>query len=77
MSTTCPDLSWQNLVSVEIGTSFMLSHGYIKQDFDMRKWIAPVFLQQAAKKNWSRTAGRRCHPQTFSRHLYSSRLQYG
>ena len=44
-----PNLSPQNLVSVEIGKDFMLSHGYIKHDFDVRKWAAPEFLEQAAK----------------------------
>jgi hypothetical protein len=28
----------------------MLSHGYIKNDFDVRKWAAPEFLEQAAKE---------------------------
>jgi hypothetical protein len=32
-----PNLSPQNLVSVEIGKDFMLSHGYIKNDFDVKK----------------------------------------
>ena len=45
-----PNLSPQNLVSVEIGKDFMLSHGYIKNDFDVRKWAAPEFLEQAAKE---------------------------
>ncbi len=31
-----PNLSPQNLVSVEIGKDFMLSHGYIKNDFDVQ-----------------------------------------
>jgi ABC-type nitrate/sulfonate/bicarbonate transport system substrate-binding protein len=44
-----PNLSPQNLVSVEIGKDFMLSHGYIKNDFDVREWAAPKFLEQAAK----------------------------
>ena len=43
-----PNLSPQNLVSVEIGKDFMLSHGYIKKDFDVRQWAAPEFLEQAA-----------------------------
>ena len=30
-----PNLSPQNLASVEIGKDFMLSHGYIKNDFDV------------------------------------------
>jgi ABC-type nitrate/sulfonate/bicarbonate transport system substrate-binding protein len=45
-----PNLSPQNLVSVEIGKDFMLSHGYIKHDFDVQKWAVPKFLEQAAKE---------------------------
>ena len=45
-----PNLSAQNLVSVEIGKNFMLSHGYIKNDFDVKAWAAPEFLEQAAKE---------------------------
>ena len=45
-----PNLSPQNLVSVEIGKDFMLSHGYIKNDLDVYKWAAPQFLEQAAKE---------------------------
>jgi ABC-type nitrate/sulfonate/bicarbonate transport system substrate-binding protein len=45
-----PNLSPQNLASVEIGKDFMLSHGYIKHDFDVQKWAAPEFLEQAAKE---------------------------
>jgi ABC-type nitrate/sulfonate/bicarbonate transport system substrate-binding protein len=56
-----PNLSPQNLVSVEIGKDFMLSHGYIKKDFDVQKWAAPEFLEQAAKElleeRWKKTTG--------------------
>jgi ABC-type nitrate/sulfonate/bicarbonate transport system substrate-binding protein len=45
-----PNFSPQNLVSVEIGKNFMLSHGYIKNDFDVQKWAAPEFLEQAARE---------------------------
>jgi ABC-type nitrate/sulfonate/bicarbonate transport system substrate-binding protein len=45
-----PNLSAQNLASIEIGKDFMLSHGYIKNDFDVQKWAAPEFLVQAAKE---------------------------
>ena len=45
-----PNLSPQNLVSVEIGKDFMLSHGYIKNDFDVQKWAAPEFLEKAARE---------------------------
>ena len=54
-----PNLSPQNLVSVEIGKDFMLSHGYIKNDFDVKKWAAPEFLEQAARElleaQWKKT----------------------
>jgi len=54
-----PNLSPQNLVSVEIGKDFMLSHGYIKHDFDVAKWAAPEFLEQAARElldeQWKKT----------------------
>jgi ABC-type nitrate/sulfonate/bicarbonate transport system substrate-binding protein len=45
-----PNLSPQNLAAIEIGKDFMLSHGYIKNDFDVSKWAAPEFLEQAAKE---------------------------
>jgi len=54
-----PNLSPQNMVSVEIGKDFMLSHGYIKKDFDVSKWAAPQFLEQAARElldeQWKKT----------------------
>lgn len=28
----------------------MLSHGYIKNDFDVHKWAAPEFLEKAARE---------------------------
>ena len=45
-----PNLSPQNLVSVGIGKDFMLSHGYIKNDFDVDEWAAPEFLEQASRE---------------------------
>jgi len=45
-----PNLSPQNLVSVDIGKEFMLSHGYIKNNFDVNEWAAPEFLEQAARE---------------------------
>jgi hypothetical protein len=45
-----PSLSPQNLAAIEIGKDFMLSHGYIKRDFEVQKWAAPEFLEQAAKE---------------------------
>jgi hypothetical protein len=47
-------VSWkrrpQNLASVEIGKDLMLSHRYIKNDFDVHQWAAPEFLKTAAKE---------------------------
>ncbi len=45
-----PNLSPKNLGAVEIGKDFMLSHGYIKNDFDVNKWAAPRFLEKAAEE---------------------------
>ena len=45
-----PNLSPQNLAAIEIGKDFMLSHGYIKNDFDVSSWAAPKFLEDAAKE---------------------------
>ena len=45
-----PNLSPQNLACVEIGKNFMLSHGYIKNDFDVHEWAAPEFLEKAARE---------------------------
>ena len=56
-----PNLSPQNLASVEIGKDFMLSHGYIKNDFEVREWAAPEFMEQAAKElleeRWKKVTG--------------------
>ena len=54
-----PNLSPLNLASVEVGKNFMLKNGYIKNDFDVKKWAAPEFLEQAAKElldeQWKKT----------------------
>jgi len=61
-----PNLTAQNLASIEIAKKFMLSHGYIKNDFDVKEWAAPKFLTKAvellveeewAKRSWSKLAG--------------------
>jgi len=53
-----PSLSAQNLECINIGKDFMVSHGYIKNDFDVNEWAAPEFLEQAAtevlKEEWER-----------------------
>jgi hypothetical protein len=45
-----PNLSPQNIASIEIGKDFMLSHGYIGNDFDVHEWATPEFLEQAAEE---------------------------
>lgn len=58
-----PSLSAQNLECINIGKDFMVSHDYIKNDFDVNEWAAPEFLEQAAtevlkeeweKRSWSK-----------------------
>ena len=53
-----PNFSPKNLASIEIGKDFMVSHGYIKNDFDVHEWAAPEFLEEAAKQlleqEWAR-----------------------
>ena len=48
----------QNLQCIKIGKDFMLSHGYIKNDFDVDGWARPEFLEKAAaevlKEEWER-----------------------
>ncbi len=56
-----PNLSPQNLVSVEIGKDFMLSHGYIANDFDVHEWAAPEFLEQAARDLLEEEWAKRSH----------------
>ena len=60
-----PSLSAQNMQCIKIGKDFMLSHGYIKNDFDVDEWAAPEFLEQGVrewleeeweKKSWSKLA---------------------
>jgi hypothetical protein len=45
-----PRLSPHNLAAIEVGKDFMLSHGYIKNDFSVSTWAAPEFLEKAAKE---------------------------
>jgi ABC-type nitrate/sulfonate/bicarbonate transport system substrate-binding protein len=53
-----PSLSAQNLQCVAIGKAFMVSHGYMKNDFDIAGWARPEFLEQAfeevLKEEWER-----------------------
>ena len=45
-----PSLSPRNLAGIEIEKKFMLSHGYIKHDFDLSEWSAPQFAEQAVRE---------------------------
>ena len=53
-----PSLCAQNLECINIGKDFMVSHRYIKNDFDVNEWAAPEFLERAAtevlKEEWER-----------------------
>jgi ABC-type nitrate/sulfonate/bicarbonate transport system substrate-binding protein len=57
-----PNLSPQN---------FMLKNGYIKNDFDVQKWAAPEFLEQAAKQlieeQWKKKSGEKLPEGTMLR----------
>lgn len=56
-----PNLSPQNMKCIEIGKNFMLKHGYIRNDFDVYKWAAPEFLEQATQEliaeRWKKATG--------------------
>ena len=45
-----PNLSPQNLALTERNKNFLLSHGYIKNDFDVNAWAAPEFFEKAAQE---------------------------
>jgi ABC-type nitrate/sulfonate/bicarbonate transport system substrate-binding protein len=45
-----PNLSDRNLALIDISKDWMLSHGYIKNDYDVYKWARPEFLEQAARE---------------------------
>ncbi|MEI6624297.1 MAG: hypothetical protein WCP28_20595, partial [Actinomycetes bacterium] len=72
-----PNLSPQNLVSVDIGKDFMLSHGYITNDFDVHEWAAPEFLEQAARdlleEEWTKRSAAKL-PEGTELHAATTRL---
>ena len=49
-----PNLSPQNMASVEIGKDFMLKHGYIKNDFGVHEWAAPDLLKKPQENCWKK-----------------------
>lgn len=42
-----PNLSAQNLAGLTIEKNFLLDHGYIQNDFDVREWADSSFLEEA------------------------------
>lgn len=44
-----PALSPQNLAGIDIQKKFLFDHGYIKRDFDSRKWADSSYLEEALK----------------------------
>jgi len=72
-----PNLSPQNMKCIEIGKNFMLKHGYIKNDFDVYKWAAPEFLEQASQElmaeRWKKVTGEKL-PQASELQASSRRI---
>ena len=73
-----PSLSPQNLAATEVNKDFMLSHGYIENDFDVQKWAAPEFMEQAAKEileeEWKRRSQFRLPKRTSLAEAMKARL---
>jgi ABC-type nitrate/sulfonate/bicarbonate transport system substrate-binding protein len=42
-----PNLSAKNLAALDIQKKFLVEHGYIDKDFEVRDWADPSFLEQA------------------------------
>lgn len=73
-----PTLSPYNLEALQINKDFMLSHGYIENDFDVYEWAAPEFLEQAAKElleeEWKKRSMDRLPNPTKLEDVMSARL---
>ncbi len=73
-----PSLSPYNLEALQINKDFMLSHGYIENDFDVYEWAAPEFLEQAAKElleeEWKKRSMARLPQPTTLEEAMSARL---
>ncbi|MGB5244306.1 MAG: hypothetical protein WBN50_11860 [Lutimonas sp.] len=54
-----PNLSLKNMAAIDLSKDFLLSHGYIKNDFDVNDWAAPDFLEQAARELLEEEWGKR------------------
>ncbi|HSN76129.1 MAG TPA: ABC transporter substrate-binding protein [Anaerolineae bacterium] len=73
-----PSLSPYNLEALQINKDFMLSHGYIENDFDVFEWAAPEFLEQAAKElleeEWKKRSMARLPQPTTLKEAMTARL---
>jgi ABC-type nitrate/sulfonate/bicarbonate transport system substrate-binding protein len=73
-----PNLSPYNLQALSINKDFMLSHGYIENDFDVNEWAAPEFLEKAAaellEEEWKKRSSARLPESTTLEKSMSARL---
>jgi ABC-type nitrate/sulfonate/bicarbonate transport system substrate-binding protein len=73
-----PSLSPYNLEALQINKDFMLSHGYIENDFDVFEWAAPEFLEKAAaellEEEWKKRSMARLPQQTTLEEAMTARL---
>jgi ABC-type nitrate/sulfonate/bicarbonate transport system substrate-binding protein len=73
-----PTLSPYNLEALQINKDFMLSHGYIENDFDVFEWAAPEFLEKAAaellEEEWKKRSMARLPQATTLDEAMSMRL---
>jgi ABC-type nitrate/sulfonate/bicarbonate transport system substrate-binding protein len=73
-----PSLSPYNLEALQINKDFMLSHGYIENDFDVFEWAAPEFLEKAAaellEEEWKKRSMAKLPQPTTLEEAMSARL---
>jgi ABC-type nitrate/sulfonate/bicarbonate transport system substrate-binding protein len=73
-----PTLSSYNLEALRINKDFMLSHGYIENDFDVYEWAAPEFLEKAAtellEEEWAKRSSNKLPQPTSLEAAMSARL---
>jgi len=73
-----PSLSPYNLEALQINKDFMLSHGYIENDFDVFEWAAPEFLEKAAaellEEEWKKRSMARLPQATTLEEAMTARL---
>lgn len=73
-----PSLSPYNLEALQINKDFMLSHGYIENDFDVYEWAAPEFLEKAAaellEEEWKKRSMARLPQPTTLEEAMTARL---